>query len=63
MLELKLTPELDNALTREAKRARFNRRDLDYSKAISDVALLQVTLEASRKTFVQVQGLSLFNYL
>jgi hypothetical protein len=31
--------------------------------AISDLALQQGTLEASQKTFVQVQGLSLFNYL
>jgi len=44
-------------------RARSNRRDLDYSNAISDLALQQVTLEASQKTFVQVQGLSPFNYL
>ncbi|MSQ59705.1 MAG: hypothetical protein EXR36_08705 [Betaproteobacteria bacterium] len=40
-----------------------NLRDLDYSKAISDLALQRATLEAAQKTFVQVQGLSLFNLL
>ena len=40
-----------------------NLRDLDYSKAIGDLTLQKVTLEAAQKTFVQVQGLSLFNLL
>jgi len=38
-------------------------RDLDYSKAISDLALQQVTLEAAQKSFMRVQGLSLFEYI
>lgn len=38
-------------------------RDLDYAKAISELTLNQFSLEAAQKTFVQVQGLSLFNFL
>jgi flagellar hook-associated protein 3 FlgL len=38
-------------------------RDLDYAKAISDLTLQQTTLEAAQKSFVRVQGLSLFNFI
>lgn len=38
-------------------------RDLDYAKAISDLARQQLTYEAAQKTFAQVQTLSLFQYL
>jgi flagellar hook-associated protein 3 FlgL len=38
-------------------------RDLDYAKAISDLARHQLTYEAAQKTFAQVQGLSLFQYI
>jgi flagellar hook-associated protein 3 FlgL len=38
-------------------------RDLDYAKAISDLTRQQLSLEAAQKTFVQVQTLSLFNFL
>jgi flagellar hook-associated protein 3 FlgL len=38
-------------------------RDLDYDKAISDLTFNKVSLEAAQKTFIQVQGLSLFNFL
>jgi flagellar hook-associated protein 3 FlgL len=38
-------------------------QDLDYAKAISELTLNQTMLEAAQKTFVQVQGLSLFKYL
>jgi len=61
--EVEITNGVSAALVLHCDRARSNRRDLDYSKAISDLALQQVTLEASQKTFVQVQGPSLFNYL
>jgi flagellar hook-associated protein 3 FlgL len=36
--------------------------DLDYSQALSDFARQQLALEASQKSFLQVSGLSLFNY-
>jgi flagellar hook-associated protein 3 FlgL len=38
-------------------------QDLDYVKAISDFTRQQVSLEAAQKSFVQISGLSLFNYL
>jgi flagellar hook-associated protein 3 FlgL len=38
-------------------------QDLDYSSALSDFSLTQTLLEASRKSFSQVQGLSLFQYI
>jgi flagellar hook-associated protein 3 FlgL len=37
--------------------------DLDYAKAISDYSQQQVFLQAAQKTFVQMQGLSLFNFI
>lgn len=38
-------------------------QDLDYAKAISDLQQKQVSLEAAQKSFVKIQGLSLFNYI
>ena len=38
-------------------------RDVDYAKAISDLTLQRTLLEAAQKSFVQVQGLSLFSLL
>jgi flagellar hook-associated protein 3 FlgL len=38
-------------------------QDLDYAKAISEYTQQQVQLEAAQKSFVQISGLSLFNYL
>lgn len=38
-------------------------QDLDYVKALSDLARQQVALEAAQKTFVTVSGLSLFKML
>lgn len=40
-----------------------NLQDLDYAKAISDLTRQQVNLEAAQKSFVSIQGLSLFNYI
>jgi flagellar hook-associated protein 3 FlgL len=37
--------------------------DLDYNQALSDFAKQQIALEAAQKSFVQVSGLSLFDYL
>ena len=37
--------------------------DLDYYSALSEFANLQLQLEAAQKSFVQISGLSLFNYL
>ncbi|MGO2146285.1 MAG: flagellar hook-associated protein FlgL, partial [Halomonas sp.] len=37
--------------------------DLDYVEAISEYSLRQVGMQAAQKTFVDVKGLSLFNYM
>ena len=38
-------------------------QDLDYNKALSDFSRQQLALTAAQKAFVQVSGLSLFNYM
>ena len=38
-------------------------QDLDYTKAISDFIKQQTSLEAAQKSFAQISGMSLFNYL
>lgn len=38
-------------------------RDLDYAQALSDFAQNQTLLDAARKSFAQVQSLSLFQYI
>lgn len=40
-----------------------NLRDVDFTKAITDLTRQQTGLQAAQKSFVTVQGLSLFNYL
>jgi flagellar hook-associated protein 3 FlgL len=40
-----------------------NLQDLDYAKAISDFTRQQLQLEAAQKSFVQISGLTLFDYL
>lgn len=52
---------LDSAFQYESTLS--NLRDLDYTKAISDLTRQQATLEAAQKSFVRVQGLSLFNFI
>jgi flagellar hook-associated protein 3 FlgL len=38
-------------------------QDLDYNQALSDFSRQQLALTAAQKAFVQVSGLSLFNYM
>jgi flagellar hook-associated protein 3 FlgL len=38
-------------------------QDLDYNKALSDLARQQLALQAAQKTFTQTSSLSLFNYI
>lgn len=52
---------LDAALQHESSLS--NIRDLDYARAITDLTRQQTGLEAAQKSFILVQGLSLFNYL
>ncbi|GAA5132051.1 flagellar hook-associated protein FlgL [Thalassotalea piscium] len=42
---------------------RSNIEDLDFAKAISTFEQSKVALQAAQQTFVQIKGLSLFNYL
>ena len=37
--------------------------DLDYTEAISEYSLRQIGMQASQKAFVDIKGLSLFNYM
>lgn len=61
--------ELDSAksfvddLSSQYQQAMSQLQDLDYAKAISDLTKNQVSLEAAQKSFMKVQGLSLFNYM
>ncbi|MBT9613695.1 MAG: flagellar hook-associated protein FlgL [Burkholderiales bacterium] len=52
---------LDSAFQYESSLS--NIRDLDYARAITDLTRQQTSLEAAQKSFVTVQGLSLFNYI
>ena len=38
-------------------------QDLDYASAATQVSQAQVTLQAAEQSYVQIQGLSLFNYI
>lgn len=38
-------------------------QDLDYNKAITDLTRQKTSLEAAQKSFMQVQNLSMFNYM
>lgn len=38
-------------------------QDLDYNKAITDLTRQKTSLEAAQKSFLQVQNLSMFNYM
>lgn len=38
-------------------------QDLDFAKALSDLAKKQANLEAAQQSFLKIQGLSLFNFL
>lgn len=38
-------------------------QDTDYNKAISQLSMQQIGLQAAQKSFMQVSGLSLFNYM
>ncbi|MGE0557200.1 MAG: flagellar hook-associated protein FlgL [Burkholderiales bacterium] len=61
--------ELDGAQA-AAETAQFNHdqnlsrlQDLDYARAISDIAQRQIQLEAAQKSFVQITNLRLFDFI
>lgn len=45
------------------EQGRSNIEDLDFAKAISTFEQSQVALQAAQQTFVQIKGLTLFNYI
>ncbi|MCC6207076.1 MAG: flagellar hook-associated protein FlgL [Gammaproteobacteria bacterium] len=55
--------EMNEAATLQLEAARSSIEDLDYTTAITRLTQQMVGLQAAQKVFVQVQGLSLFNYL
>lgn len=61
--EVETTKDVNNDVVLQFNRQLSDLRDLDYSKAISDLALQQVALEAAQKSFMRIQGLSLFEYI
>ncbi len=61
--EVETTNTMNGDVVLQYDRQLSDLRDLDYSKAISELALQQMTLEAAQKSFTRVQGLSLFQYM
>lgn len=55
----------NNHLDRELNLAQgqSNIEDLDFAKAVSTFEQSQVALQAAQQTFIQIKGLSLFNYI
>jgi len=43
--------------------SRANIGELDYAEAITRFSQQQVALEAAQKSFAQIQGMSLFNFI
>ncbi|MBK9131108.1 MAG: flagellar hook-associated protein FlgL [Gammaproteobacteria bacterium] len=54
---------MNEASSLQIEAARSSIEDLDYTSAITQLTQQTVGLQAAQKVFIQVQGLSLFNYL
>lgn len=54
---------VSSALTLNAQGAASDLRDLDYADAVSRLQKQMTALQAAQQTYVQVRGLSLFQYL
>jgi flagellar hook-associated protein 3 FlgL len=52
-----------NNLGLQYKQTLSQLQEVDYNAAISELAKQSITLQASQKSFLQVQNLSIFNYL
>ncbi len=61
--ELDSTQATNQDASLAAQTALSNLRDVDFAKAISDLTRQQNSLEASQKSFLAIQKLSLFNLL
>jgi flagellar hook-associated protein 3 FlgL len=47
----------------QLKQSLSDLRDLDYTKALSNFAQTQTTLEAAQRSFVKLTSLSLFSFI
>ncbi|HEY3326469.1 MAG TPA: flagellar hook-associated protein FlgL [Novimethylophilus sp.] len=63
MKEVEAQRNTNDDLAVQYKSTLSNLQDLDYTKAISDLTQKQVALEAAQKSFLKIQGLSLFNFI
>ncbi|MFT3851048.1 MAG: flagellar hook-associated protein FlgL [Propionivibrio sp.] len=63
MSELDSLGESASNLSLQYDETLSNLQDLDYISAMTDFTKQQIQLEAAQKSFVQISGLSLFNYL
>jgi flagellar hook-associated protein 3 FlgL len=63
MNELTSLDTMGTALDTQYQQNLSQLQDLDYTKALSDFSQQQTALEAAQKSFTQVMGLSLFNYI
>lgn len=61
--EVKSLTNLNGDLDLQYAQTLSDLRDLDYTKAISDLTQSQTNLEAAQKSFAVVSRLSLFNYI
>jgi flagellar hook-associated protein 3 FlgL len=55
--------DLQSGLDLQYKQTLSNLQDVDYSKAITNLTQEQTVLTATQKSFLQVQNLSIFNYI
>ncbi len=63
MKEVETTVQTSRDLAIQFEQSVRDLRDVDYAQAISDLTLQRTLLEASQKSFLQVQNLSLFDLL
>jgi flagellar hook-associated protein 3 FlgL len=63
MIEAKSVKDTTEDLKLQYSKTLSGLQDLDYAAALSDFAQNQMLLDATRKTFAQVQDLSLFKYI
>ncbi len=61
--ELQGLSDLSSSLDLQYKEKISKLQDLDYVEALSRFASQQTQLEAAQKSFVQISGMSLFNYI
>lgn len=63
MREAEAMKDTNEALAQQYQQTLSQLQDVDYNKAISDLSRQKMGLEAAQKSYLQVAGLSLFEYL